>query len=179
MKKPVRARLRRLYVEEGLYFITAVTHNRHPIFTPDKEIIHLRNTLRQVKEHHPFAMRAYVFLPDHFHLLVRVGETTTISNILQSLKRNYTLDYKARRSLNGRVRLWQPSFWDHVIRNEHDYHHHLDYIHYNPVKHGYVSQPEDYKHSSYLEYIRRGWYEIGWGHAEPDTLLSMDTSEPS
>jgi putative transposase len=156
MKKPVRARIRRAYVEEGLYFITAVTHNRRPIFAVEEEIARLRETLRQVKELHPFTMRGYVFLPEHNHLLLRVGATATITQVMHSVKRNYTLNYKTAQGVNGRVTLWQKGFWDHVIRNERDFKNHLDYIHYNPVKHGYVSRPEDYPHSSYLEYVRRG-----------------------
>jgi putative transposase len=66
--------------------------------------------------------------------------------------------------INGRVHLWQRSFWDHVIRNEYDYQNHLNYIHYNPVKHGVVDRPEDYPHSSYGEYMKHGFYAKGWGY---------------
>lgn len=178
-KKPVRARIRRAYVDEGVYFITAVTHNRRPIFTAEAEIERLRQTLRQVKELHPFAMRGYAFLHDHFHLLLQVGAETDISRLMHSTKRNYTVNYKAGRGENGRVSLWQKGFWDHVIRDERDYLNHLDYIHYNPVKHGYATRPEDYPHTSYQEYVRRGWYEVGWGHSEPDDFAGLDVSEPS
>jgi hypothetical protein len=51
-----------------------------------------------------------------------------------------------------------------VIRDERDFVNHFHYIHYNPVKHGYVSKPEEYPHTSFHEYVQRGWYEIGWGH---------------
>ncbi|MFQ5400056.1 MAG: transposase [Anaerolineae bacterium] len=178
VKKPVRVRIRRVYVDEGVYFITFVTRNRYPIFADATEIERLRETMRQVKDLHPFTMHGYVFLPDHAHLQMRVGETTDISKVMHSIKRNYTLNYKKARGINGRVTHWQPGFWDHVIRDERDYKNHLDYIHHNPVKHGYVTRPEDYPHSSYMEYVRRGWYEIGWGHTEPDILTDLDTSEP-
>lgn len=178
MKKPVRARIRRAYVDEGLYFITAVTRNRRRIFAANEEIERLRETMRRVKELHPFTMRAFAFLYDHFHLLIRIGATTDISKVMHSIKWNYTLNYKTARGVNGRVTLWQPGFWDHVIRNERDYKNHLDYIHYNPVKHEIVSRPEDHPHSSYMEYVRRGWYEIGWGRTESDNLTDMDTPEP-
>ncbi len=178
MKKTVRARIRRAYVDEGLYFITVVTRNRRRIFAADEEIERLRETMRYVKTLHPFTMRAYVFLHEHSHLLIQVGNTTNISRVMHSIKRNYTLNYKAAWGVNGRVSLRQRNFWDHVIRNERDYKNHLDYIHYNPVKYGRVSRPEDYPHSSYKEYMRRGWYEMGWGHTEPDGLADVDTSEP-
>jgi putative transposase len=72
------------------------------------------------------------------------------------------------------LRLWQRGFWDHVIRDERDLARHFDYIHYNPVKHGYVTQPEAYTDSSFAEYLRRGWYEIGWGHVEPEALTGLE-----
>jgi putative transposase len=97
---------------------------------------------------------------------------------MQSIKRNYTLNYKQEHGIGARLTLWQPGFWDHAIRDERDYLNHLDYIHYNPVKHGYATGPEDYPHSSYLEYVRRGWYEIGWGHAEPEGMSDLVVSEP-
>lgn len=175
--KPVRARIRRAYVEDGLYFITTVAHQRRPLFTPP-DIERLRTTLRQVKTNHPFTMHAYVFLPDHLHLLLRVGAKTDISKIMHSLKRNATVAYKAAHGIEGIFSLWQRGFWDHVIRNERDFKNHLDYIHYNPVKHGIVAHPEEYPHSSYREYVRRGWYEIGWGHNVPDGIATFETPEP-
>lgn len=166
-QQPIRARIRRLYVDEAIYFITAVTQQRQSIFATTVEIERLRNTLRTVKEIHPFTMIAYVFLPDHFHLLIRIGPGTDISRILHSLKRNCTLNYKHAHAITGKFKLWQHGFWDHVIRDEQDFINHLHYIHYNPVKHDLVTTPEAYPHSSYLEYVKRGWYEIGWGHHEP------------
>ena len=127
MKKLVRARIRRAYVEEGLYFVTAVTLHRRTIFAKNIEINRLRTTMRAVKQIHPFTMYAFVFLHDHFHLLLRLGKNTDITKVMHSIKRNYTLNYKKGVGINGRVSLWQRGFWDHVIRNEQDFHNHLDY----------------------------------------------------
>ncbi|MEM7113439.1 MAG: transposase [Chloroflexota bacterium] len=174
MGKLVRARIRRLYVVGAIYFITAVTHTRRPIFQNDQNVALLRKTLREVKKRYPFQMRAYIFLPDHFHLLIHLQDETNISDLLRSLKWNTTLNYKKARHLTGSVTLWQKGFWDHVIRDERDFTNHFHYIHYNGVKHGYVSRPEDYPHSSYHEYVKRGWYERGWGHTEPKNLADLD-----
>jgi putative transposase len=154
-------------VAEAVYFITAVTHQRRPFLAHSSDVDLLRATARTVKEIYPFNMLGYVFLPDHFHLLIRVGPDTDISRILHSLKRNFTINYKRAHAVTDKVVLWQHGFWDHVIRDEDDFANHLDYIHYNPVKHGLAPTPEAYPHSSYLEYVKRGWYEIGWGHSEP------------
>jgi putative transposase len=119
-------------------------------------------------------MRAYAILHDHFHLMIFVPETTNLSKLLQSIQRNFTRNYKRAHGITHSLHLWQRGFWDHVIRDERDLARHMDYIHYNPVKHGYVTEPEAYADSSYQEYVRRGWYEIGWGHVEPDGLSGVE-----
>jgi putative transposase len=170
---PYRTRLRRLYVPDALYFVTGVTQTRAPILADPADMELFRATMRAARIYHPFEMRAYVLLHDHFHLLVFVPETSSISKLLQSIQRNYTRNYKRAHGITHPLRLWQRGFWDHVIRDERDLARHLDCIHYNPVKHGYVTKPEAYAHSSYQEYVRREWYEIGWGHVEPEGLAGV------
>jgi len=170
----VRARIRRAYAPGEVYFITCVTTNRRPVLEGKAERSPIRETLRNVRMHHPFEMRAYALMPDHIHLLLQVPGTTDISRIIHSLKRNYTLNYKRAKGYTGPLSVWQRGFWDHVIRDERDFGQHLDYIHYNPVKHGYVVKPEEYCDTSYSEYVRRGWYEIGWGHSEPKGLTGVE-----
>ena len=148
-QKQIRAKIRRWYVPDATYFITAVTQDRHPLFSDDANIELLRATMRRAKEHHPYTMRAYAFMPDHFHLLIFVPDNTDISKLLQSIQRNFTRNYRKEHSITGTTRLWQRGFWDHVIRDDQDFADHFHYIHYNPVKHKYVSRPEDYAHTSF------------------------------
>ena len=173
-RKPIRTRLRRLYIPDAIYFITGITKNRCPILKPESDMELFRETMRKVKEYHPFTMRAYVLLYDHFHLLIFVPATTNVSKLLQSIQRNYTLNYKKAHHISTSLNLWQRGFWDHVIRNDHDFANHFHYIHYNPVKHGYVTRPENYPHSSFHEYVRRGVYDIDWGASEPEEVRGMD-----
>ena len=167
---------RRLYVPGGVYLITSVTWERKPLFKQDAELGILRQTLRNVKERYPFTMQAYTFLFDHFHLMLRPTPPVTISQIAHSFKRNVTWNYKKAKGIprSTKVRLWQHGNWDHVIRNEIDHARHFDYIHYNAVKHGYVTRPEDFPHSSYMTSVEKGWYRIGWGHTEPENLKELD-----
>lgn len=171
---PIRARIRRWYVPNATYFITVLTHHRRPLFDNDANIELLRATMRRARDYHPFTMHAYTFLPDHLHLLIFVPETTSISKLLQSIQRNFTRNFKHARHINEPTQLWQRGFWDHVIRDEHDFANHLDYIHFNPVKHGYVSVPGAYAHTSFNEYVKRGWYEPGWGHTQPRAIDALD-----
>ncbi|MCB9113913.1 MAG: transposase [Caldilinea sp.] len=166
--------IRRYYVPDAIVFITQVVHGRQPIFQHEQHIALLRSVLHHVKKHHPFHMIAYVFLPEHFHLLLRPLDDATFSDVMQSLKRNFTLDYKTMIGINGRMKFWQKGFWDHVIRDEDDFSNHLDYIHYNPVHHGLVTHPEDWPHSSYLEWKKRNAYPERWGWSMPDSVNLID-----
>ena len=172
--QPTRAKIRRLYVPNTVYFITCVTLGRRPTFAHELNIELLRETMRWVKEIHPFEMRAYALMQDHFHLLIFVPNGTSISKIMHSIQRNFTVNYKKMHGLTESVKMWQRGFWDHVIRDERDFANHFHYIHYNPVKHGYVPKPEDYPHTCFLTYVERGWHEIGWGHTEPEFLKNLD-----
>jgi putative transposase len=172
--EPVRARIRRWYVPNAVYFIVAVTQTRRPLFAEPANMALLRETLRRVKALYPFKMHAYAFLPDHVHLLIFVPETTSISKLMQSWQRNFTLNYKAAHDITEPLRLWQRGFWDHVICDARDYDRHFHYIHYNPVKHGFVRRAVDYPHSSFHEYVKRGLYEPDWGEIEDSSLAQLD-----
>ena len=174
--KRIIRRNRRLYVLGGIYFITSITWQRKPLFKEDTEVEILRQSLRNVKQLHPFAIQAYIFLPDHLHIMLKPTPPVTISQIMHSFKRNFTWNYKKAKEIprSTSLHLWQHGSWDHVIRNEIDHAKHFDYIHYNAVKHGYTSRPEDFPHSSYMTYVGKGWYEIGWGHTEPENLKNLD-----
>jgi putative transposase len=63
--------------------------------------------------------------------------------------------------------VWQRRFWEHLIRDDNDYEKHVEYIHYNPVKHGHVKSPKDWVYSSFHKYVRQGKYDFNWGAGEP------------
>jgi putative transposase len=170
----VCARIRRWYIPDATYFIVGVTQSRRALFAEENNITLLRETLRKVKGLHPFRMQAYVFLPDHFHILIFVPETTNISKLMHSWQRNFTRNYKTAHGITESLRLWQRGFWDHVIRDANDWDRHFHYIHYNPVKHGYVRRAGDYAHSSFHEYVKQGIYDSDWGEAEESSLVNLD-----
>jgi putative transposase len=124
----------------------------------------------------PFNLIAYCLLYDHFHLLIGIGEECkyNITNIMHSLKRNFTINYKKMYKITHEINLWQKRFWDHMIRNENDFRKHLDYIHYNPVKHGITLKPEDYTYSSLKIWMKKGFYEKGWGYSQPENLKDVE-----
>ena len=158
---------RRYYIPNAIVFITCVARERIPYFHDESNVQLLLETMRRVQAIHPFRLLAYVILPDHFHWLMRVDSNCdTFSTVLHSVKRNYTLNHKHTHQIRSTLNLWQDRFLDHVIRDEQDFKNHFDYIHWNPVKHGYVAHPEDWRHSTYQHWLDRGYYEVGWGYAD-------------
>jgi len=138
---------RRYYVPGSIVFITQVVQDRQPVFAKAEWIELLLGTLKTTQSLYPFRMLAYVFLPDHFHILIRPTGDSNFSAIMHSLKPNFTKAYKRATNIRGVLNFWQKRFWDHIIRDETDLQNHLDYIHYNPVKHDLVSQPEAWLYS--------------------------------
>ena len=166
---------RRYYIPNAIVFITGVTRDRFPYFAAANNVNLLFDTMRRVQAIHPFRLLAYVVLPDHFHWLMRVDDPSgNFSIAMHSIKRNFTLNYKQAQGITDPFTLWQNRFWDHVIRDESDLHNHFDYIHWNLVKHGYERRPEDWPHSTYGYWLKRGYYDPGWGHAdEPSHIAGM------
>ena len=127
----------------------------------------LRDTLHEVKGRYPFIMLGYVFLPDHFHVIIKPEGNNNFSQIMHSLKFNFTKSYKKEINHNGHLQFWQKRFWDHVIRNEIDLENHIHYIHYNPIKHGYVKGLRDWNDSSFDAWQKRGAYPENLNWQEP------------
>lgn len=128
--------------------------------------------LRNVKEIHPFVMLGYVFLFDHFHMIIQTTGKSNFSGVMHSLKSNFTREYKKQIGLTSSqsMNFWQRRFWDHVIRDDRDFENHLHYIHFNPVKYGCVKDPRDWRDSSYLEWERRGLYPPAFDWEEPTNI---------
>jgi putative transposase len=149
LREDVWPNYRRFYVPDALVFITAVTRRRRPYLASDRDIGIYGSTCEKVRAIRPFNLVAYVVLPDHFHWLVRPHDAIgDFSAVMHRLKRNFTRNYKKDHGIRSALTVWQPRFWDHVIRDEDDFAAHMDYIHWNPVKHGFVESPDEWKHSS-------------------------------
>ncbi|MBU4225741.1 MAG: transposase [Chloroflexi bacterium] len=113
-----------------------------------------------------------MFLPDHFHTILQPTGESNFSDIMHSLKPNFTKEYKnlIGVSASQSMKFWQKRFWDHVIRDDRDFENHLHYIHYNPVRHGFVKDPRDWHDSSYIEWEKRGLYPAPFTWDEPNDV---------
>ena len=165
---------RRYYLPGHPVFITNVTFDRKKILTEAENLHLLWDTLFAVKARYEFNLNAYVILPDHFHWIITIpGESLNFSKIMLNFKWNYSMNYKKLNRQNREIHIWQRGFWDHIIRDEKDYRNHLDYIHWNPVKHGYVENPSEWEWSSFLEFCEKDVYLPEWGKNEPESIKEM------
>ena len=153
-------RLRRFNPEGRPCFITNVTHKRKPLLIAHADL--LLSSFSAIQLRTSYEIPAWVIMPDHFHLIIDLKDEE-LSSVIQRIKMSFgSLLRKSRGLHSGRI--WQYGFWDHVIRDEKDMNRHMDYIHFNPVKYGYVKKPFKWLHSSihnYKDYYPPGWGEIG------------------
>ena len=145
-----------------------------PIFKDPANVQLLRLATREAMDHKPFRIVASVVLPDHIHDVIRLPDgDTDYPQHLRRIKTNFTKAYLAAggaeaaitdaQARDARRGVWQPRYHEHTLRDEDDFRRHLTYLHLNPVRHGLVARPEDWKASSIHSYIRRGLLRPGWG----------------
>ena len=137
----------------GTYFFTLVTYQRKPIFSDKTKVDLLLKSIQQTQIRKPFDLIAYCVLFDHLHLLMALPiDDRSFSQIIRTVKRTTTNEIHKQPG-QPKLTIWQDRFWEHTIRDEDDLKHHFDYIHYNPVKHGYVEDYADWIWSSYHWYL--------------------------
>ncbi|MFG0720340.1 transposase [Pseudomonas sp. GLN_6] len=162
---------RRMRVAGGTYFFTLTLKDRRSDLLV-RHIDLLRDALRQVKRRRPFTLSAVVVMPDHLHLLVQMPQgDSNYSARLRDFKALFVKSLRAagepiRLNNGGDADIWQARFWEHMIRDEQDFAAHVGYIHFNPVKHGYVQRVMDWPFSSFHRYVRQGALPANWAGGE-------------
>jgi len=157
------ANYRRHYVPGGTYFFTLVTAHRIPWLAREDGRRVLGDALRTVRAARPFRMDAIVVLPDHLHCIWTLPDgDSDFSGRWKSIKHRCTRRLRAT-GWSSRTAPWQRHYWEHLIRDEEDFRNHLDYVHYNPVKHGLCDVPSEWPASSFDRYVDAGVYSCDWG----------------
>ena len=163
---------RRAIAPGGTFFFTLVTDRRRPILASDAAMDVLRNAFRSVRQSRPVEIDAIVVLPDHLHCIWTLPpEDADFPTRWRLIKTRFTNDCPVSlrqtpdtaRLRKGEQAIWQHRYWEHQIRDETDFARHVDYIHYNPVKHGLVRSPREWPHSSFGRYVKAGLYPLDWG----------------
>jgi putative transposase len=171
---------RRNRVPGGVYFFTVNLADRRSDLLI-REIEALRDAVRTVRARAPFHIDAWVVLPDHMHCMWTLPETdANFSARWQAIK---TASSKrvapgeprsASRAGKGERGIWQRRFWEHTIYDDRDYGAHMDYVHFNPMKHGLVGHAGDWPYSSFHRCVAAGIYPASWGASAVDV---RDTGE--
>ncbi len=165
---------RRNRVAGGSYFFTVTLQDRQSRLLTD-HIDLLRTAFRITRHRRPFVIDAIVILPEHLHTVWTLPPgDADYSGRWRSIKGRFTREVRKAgtrlpRHASGEHALWQRRFWEHTIRDDRDLERHVEYIHYNPVKHGHVSTVADWPYSSFHRYVQQGVLPVDWARdGEPD-----------
>jgi putative transposase len=158
---------RRNFLPGGTFFFTVTLQDRRSRLLTE-HIDLLRQAFRTARQERPFTIDAIVVLPEHLHAVFTLppgdadfsGRWRRIKSMFSRLLANRDAGLRANKS--GEYPIWQRRFWEHTIRDTGDLERHVDYIHYNPVKHGFVPRVRDWPHSSFHRYVKMGWLPTEW-----------------
>jgi putative transposase len=176
---------RRFRVPGGTYFFTVNLLERYPNDLLVHHVDSLREAVRKVKQDFPFHIDAWVVLPDHLHAVwtLPAGDddfTLRWRLIKQRFSRSLPPTERCSdvRLARGERGIWQRRFWEHVIRDDEDYAAYLDYVHINPVKHGYATRVADWPYSSFHRFVAAGIYPKDWAVEPTADLESGERLNP-
>jgi putative transposase len=165
---------RRSNIPGGSVFLTIVTYEQEKLFLIPENIDNLREACSIIMREKPFTIDAAVILPEHIHFLwtlppddrdysYRVGRMKVLFTRALRGANNLPDDVCESRRKHRESDVWQRRFYEHTIRDELDFQKHLDYLHFNPVKHGLAKCVHDWEYSSFHRGVRRGEYDVKWG----------------
>jgi putative transposase len=160
-------RYRRNRVAGGTFFFTLALDDRRSTALVD-HIGALRAAFRAARQERAFVLDAIVILPDHLHVVMTLpADDADFAGRWRRIKGHFSSSLLGKktpiqRRANGELALWQRRYWEHTVRDEEDFARHVDYIHYNPVKHGLVTRVRDWPYSSFHLYARRGILPEDW-----------------
>ena len=168
---------RRAEISGGTFFFTVVTFRRRPFLIDEEVRAALRDAITRTRTTLPFTIDAWVLLPDHLHCVWTLPDGDANFSTRWRLIKTFVMqrchhflhdptELSDRRRAKAQSTVWQNRFWEHQIRNENDFEKHVDYIHWNPVKHGYVTRPIDWRWSSMRRYVDAGILPENWAESE-------------
>jgi putative transposase len=169
---------RRCYVAGGTYFFTAVTYCRQPILCGELARQCLHEAIEAARKTRPIDLIAIVLLPNHLHTVWTLPPGDASYPVRwKRIKEEFTREYLGRggvelppsvsRQNQGERGVWQRRYWEHTVRDEEELKRCVDYVHWNPKKHGYVTNVRDWPWSSFHRHVALGEYDIDWGADDP------------
>lgn len=162
---------RRAFVQNSYVHLIIVTYNRKNIFIDNIEL--LRKSFKNAKQFFNFEIIAACVLPDHIHLILNPEKIEEYPKIVTSIKYYFSKNFNVGVETptygyqnKGEKGVFQRRFFEHTITSEDEFKKQINYIHYNPVKHGLVNNVKDWQYSSFHKFVNQGFYENNWGCAE-------------
>jgi putative transposase len=159
---------RRNRIPGGTYFFTVNLLDRQSRLLTDHIDI-LRAAIRDTRARTPFHIDAWVVLPEHMHCVWTLPPgDTDYAGRWRAIKKRFSKSIEpvecrsATRHARGERGIWQRRFWEHTIRDDDDYARHVDYVHFNPVRHGLVPEPAAWPFSSFHRAVAAGLYPADW-----------------
>ena len=155
-------RYRRNFIPGGSYFFTVTLRDRRSDLLV-RHIDLLRDAFTAAMATRPFTLDAIVVLPDHMHTIWTLPPgDADYPGRWRAIKAYFTRHLRNDTGATYRSP-WQSRYWEHTLQDETDFQRHVEYIHYNPVKHGYVAAAIDWPYSSFHRHVKSGHYSADWG----------------
>ena len=172
---------RRFYIPGATWFFTVTLAQRRGNDLLVRHVNLLRQAFADTQHHYPFTMEAVVILPEHLHCIWTLPDGEADYSLRwRMLKAQFSRSIatgafvNASRKMRRERGIWQRRFWVRQILNQEDMNRHIDYIHFNPVKHGWVKRVRDWPYSSFHRYVRAGIYPLEWGGGDLSNIAGDD-----
>ena len=166
---------RHIYLDNTVYFITASIYRKANYLALEPKKSYLLAKIREVLVKFGYRLYAWVILNNHYHILFKSRRGEDLRRVIGSIHGSSSRCFNELDNKQGR-RIWQ-SYWDKCIRDKDDFYRHFNYIHHNPVKHGYVAQMEDYPFSSFKYWLERKGVKWGYSVFEEYPILDYTREE--
>jgi putative transposase len=164
-------RYRRILLPGGTFFFTVVTFQRRKLFAHPENVDLLSRVIDDVRKRHPFITIAQVVLPDHIHTIWELPEgdhdyptrwRLIKTEFTKQLPKELDTPLPTSRITKKERTIWQRRYWEHTIRDDLDLDHHIDYIHFNPVRHHLAKYPHEWKNSTFQRFVDEDYYPLNW-----------------
>ena len=162
---------KRIFIQNSCVHLVIIAYNRNPIFINNIDL--LQKAIENALQYFQFEIIASCFLPDHIHIIIKPADIFEYPKIITAIKYYFSKFYNVGVEtptygyLNkGEKGVFQRRYYEHTIVSEDDLSIHVDYIHFNPIKHGYVKQAKDWKYSTFMKYVENEFYDECWCNFE-------------
>ncbi len=161
---------RRVFVPNTYLHIIITSYDRKPVFIDNIDI--LRTAFKNTMHLYKYEIIVICVPPEHIHLILHPEDINNYPKIISSIKHYFSrnvgqvcptdklkIGYQNKREKG----IFQRRYWEHTIRNEEELNNQINYIHYNPVKHGLAQNVKDWEYSSFHKFVKQGFYNKDWG----------------